>query len=226
MSRAATKRERRELARQKRESERRRVERRRRVSRLVGVVLVVVAVGLVGGFVLLSNSGNGGLPGELTGEAPWPANQEQLAARLDEAGLPALTAMEQLDFHIHQHLDLFVNGERVTVPANIGIAPGVGIAILHTHDSSGVIHVESPERRDFTLGDFFDVWGVRLSDTCLGGYCDDGSDSLRAFVNGRAFDGDPSQTLLREHEEIVLAYGTPDQLPDPVPSSYEFPAGL
>ena len=221
-----TKRERREFARLQREAVKRRIERRRRAARAGVVALVVVAVGVVGGVALLNSRRAGVLPGMLTGEAPWPANQAQLAARLDAAGLPALTAMEQLDFHIHQHLDVFVHGHPVEVPANIGIDPSVGIAVLHTHDATGVIHVESPERRDFTLGDFFDVWGVRLTDSCIGGYCNGNDGSLRAFVGGRPVQGDPRDLVLREHEEIVLAFGTPDELPHPVPATYEFPEGL
>lgn len=45
-------------------------------------------------------------------------------------------------------------------------------------------------------------------------------------MNGRAVPGDPTRIVLDEHQEIVLAYGTPEQIPDPIPSSDEFPAGL
>jgi len=31
---------------------------------------------------------------------------------------------------------------------------------------------------------------------------------------------------LDAHQEIVVAVGTPAQLPSPIPSSYAFPAGL
>jgi len=29
---------------------------------------------------------------------------------------------------------------------------------VHTHDSTGIIHVEFPRKHDFTLRDFFTVW--------------------------------------------------------------------
>jgi hypothetical protein len=62
-----------------------------------------------------------------------------------------------------------VNGQKVAVPEGIGIDPQAGIiTLLHTHQPDGVIHVESPVERRFTLGQFFRVWGVRLSDTCIG----------------------------------------------------------
>ena len=33
-----------------------------------------------------------------------------------------------------------------------------GMSPLHTHDSSGVIHVESNTVRYYTLGEFLDIW--------------------------------------------------------------------
>ena len=166
------------------------------------------------------------LPGELTGPAPWPRNVAQLRARLAALNLPAL-AFEGTVLHIHQHLDLFVHGRRVVVPASIGIdAAGAFISPLHTHDTSGIIHVESPTVRRFTLGQFFGVWGVRLGPGRLGGYADHGNQTLRTFVNGRAVGGDPSGLALAPHQEIVLAFGTPRELPRPIPGSYPFSDGL
>ncbi len=220
-----TKRERKEAARREREELLRLAARRKRikVASLVGVAaLAAVAAVLV--FTL--GRGAGGGADLLTGPAPWPSNTAGLATRMSEAGLPALTAMEQLDFHIHQHLDISIDGNPVTVPANIGIDPSVGIAVLHTHDDTGIIHVESPEARDFTLGNFFDVWGVRLTDTCIGGYCNDGTRTLRVYVDGKPATVGVRDVVLTEHEEIVLAYGTESELPKPIPSSYEFPPGL
>jgi hypothetical protein len=56
--------------------------------------------------------------------------------------------------HLYQHLDLYVDGRQVSVPAGIGIDPAVGFAPLHTHDASRVIHLESPTVRTYTLGQF------------------------------------------------------------------------
>src|SRR6185369_5291791 len=103
------------------------------------------------------------LPGQLVGFAPWSANVRLLRRRLTAIGLPALDA-EGTALHIHQHLDIYVNGRRVPLPAGIGIDELDGfISPLHTHDTSGVIHVESPKVETFTLGQFFAVWGVRLT---------------------------------------------------------------
>jgi hypothetical protein len=111
------------------------------------------------------------------------------------------------------------------VPAGIGIDPAVGFAPLHTHDSSGVIHVESPTVRTYTLGQFFAVWGVRFTPSCLGGYCAGGGRRLRLYVNGAAYQGDPTTLPLGSHQELVVAFGTAPQLPSPIPSAYQFPPG-
>lgn len=128
--------------------------------------------------------------------------------------------------HIHQHLDLYVDSRKVPVPARIGIDPAVGFAPLHTHDASGIIHVESPIARGYTLGEFFAVWGVRFSPSCLGGYCAAGGTRLRVYVDGSAYRGDPTTLPLASHQELVVALGTSSQLPSPIPSAYRFPSGL
>jgi hypothetical protein len=127
--------------------------------------------------------------------------------------------------HIHQHLDLYVDGRGVPVPAGIGIDPAVGYAPLHTHDPSGVIHVESPTVRTYTLGQFFAVWGVRFTPSCLGGYCAGGGRQLRVYVNGRAYRGNPTNLVLEPHQELVVAFAPAAQLPSPIPSRYQFPPG-
>jgi hypothetical protein len=205
----------------------------RRAALVAGVAGLVIAAGL---FAELGTGGSSSaaartavparLPGQLTGPAPWPRNAGRLSERLAALGLPAL-GFEGTALHIHQHLDVFVDGKRVVVPAGIGIDPaGRFISPLHTHDASGVIHVESATVRPFTLGEFFGVWGVRLGPGRLGGYVAAGRRGLRAYVDGRPLTGDPSRLVLGEHLEIVLAFGTRRELPHPVAASYPFPAGV
>ena len=164
------------------------------------------------------------LPGVLTTSPPWPNNTGKLQQRLRAIGLDPLTAEGQV-LHIHQHLDLFAAGRHVTVPANIGIdASGRYLAALHTHDSTGIMHVESPTAASYTLGQFFGVWGVRLDARCIGGLCASGAKRLQTWVDGKPVAGDPTRIILDEHQEIVLAYGTPAQVPKPLPKSYDFAA--
>jgi hypothetical protein len=200
--------------------------------RLTLAMLAVAAV-VVGAVIAGAKGGSSSPPlvpahlsGELVGRAPWPRNIAGLRARLNALGLPAL-AQEGTALHIHQHLDLSVDGRRVTVPAGIGIDESQGfISPLHTHDESGVIHVESPGVRTFTLGQVFAVWGLRLTPRCLGGYCAKGSKVLRVFVDGKRFSGDPRRLSLAGHEEILVVYGTRAQLPHPIPVRFGFAAGL
>jgi hypothetical protein len=204
--------------------------RRRRLG--IAAVLAVVLVAGIGGLAVSAANRDrqpatspGPLAGLQTGPAPWGANTADLAERLRAIGIPALSPMEGTAVHIHQHLDLYVDGRKVLVPAGIGIDPAVGYAPLHTHDPSGVIHVESPTVRTYTLGEFFAVWGVRITPSCLGGYCAGGGRQLRLFVDGRADRGDPTTLALAPHQELVVAFGTAAQLPSPIPSTYQFPPG-
>ena len=185
-----------------------------RLRALVAIAIGAAAVSAAVGVTLAARSEagsastprvpSGRLPGELTGPAPWPANNgTQLGARLASLGLPAL-AQEGTALHIHAHLDVFVNGRRVVVPAGIGIDPeGRFISPLHTHDATGIVHVESPTVRSFTLGEVFGVWGVRLNRRCVGGYCAGGGRVLRVYADGRPV-SDPARLRLAAHDEIVV----------------------
>ena len=139
--------------------------------------LVAVAIAALFFFVFSGNDKAAGkipddsnLIGLQTGPAPWNPGLDTLPDRLAPLGLNDLTTEGQVT-HIHQHLDIFVNGKKEPVPAGIGIYDGQFLTELHTHDSSGIMHVESPTKRTFDLAQFFGVWGVRLTPSCVGGYC-------------------------------------------------------
>ncbi len=199
-------------------------------SFVIAIVLIIVVVALLifsGAFSAKKDSPekSGNPLGIQTSEAPWIAEIDHLSERLDSIGLPAL-AEEGTTLHIHQHLDIFIHGKAVAVPAGIGINEQARyISPLHTHDTTGVIHVESPTVQDFTLGQFFDVWGVLFNSQAIGGYAADASDTLKVFVNGKEFFGDPRTIVLAAHQEIVVAYGTSSELPNPIQDAYTFEAG-
>lgn len=178
-------------------------------------------------------------PAPATGAVPWPAPPDPLD-RTADAGLTP-TTHEFLQIHRHAHLDVFVNGEPVTVPPGIGIDitdPGVKttpsdagdtyggieecddpcISPLHTHDYTGVLHTESTESRLNTLGEFFTEWGVRLDDGCVGGYCTPEA-SIQVFVDGDRFEGDPATIELSDQKEIAIVIGSP---PATIPGSFDF----
>lgn len=160
-----------------------------------------------------------------TGNTPWQVETSGLKERLMAIGLPALSS-EGTVLHIHQHIDIFVDGNPVTIPADIGINSDQNfLSPIHTHDTTGVVHVESPVNQTFYLGQFFDIWGVRLTNDCLGGYCNGGGKTLKIFNNGKEVTGDFAGLVLTAHQEIVISYGTEKELPSPIPDSYNFPQG-
>jgi hypothetical protein len=173
--------------------------------------------------------------------AAWPAPANPMA-RASSAGLVPETA-ESLQFHVHAHLDVYVNGQQLTVPAGLGIdidnsgvhtfpeiagATGYGgidppcdtpcISPLHTHDVSGVIHTESATRKYNTLGQLFTEWGVRLDSNCVDEYCKPDTD-ITVSVNGKPRAGDPRTIPLTNFEEIAIVIGTP---PENIPSRGNF----
>jgi len=125
--------------------------------------------------------------------------------------------MEQAVFHIHAHLDVYVDAQHRTVPALIGIIPNSCLYWLHTHDPTGIIHIEAPEYKTFTLGQFLDVWSKSFENTGIP------TGTPKSYVNGKEFTGDFREIQLNAHDEIVLVYGLP---PDSIPSSFDFPQGL
>jgi hypothetical protein len=198
----------------------------------VGAGAVAVIAAIVIGVILAGGNGGGSgskstadvagynhLPGIRKTKAPWPPEYEHLADRLLPLGLDTLP-QEAVNTHYHSHLDIFVDGKKVTVPALIGINTGAQyITQLHTHDTRGVIHIESPKENDhFTLGQFVAEWGVFLNAKCIGAYCD----GLKWYLNGKLQTGDPQAYTLQSHDEIAIVVGKP---PKKIPSSYKFLAG-
>jgi hypothetical protein len=217
-----TKAERKEQARRERIELQRRMARARRNRAIAIAGVVVVAVAVVATLALTSSNEGGqqtrtaALPGMMTGTEPWPANLGTLAERLGQISIPSFG--NPLALHEHSHLDIYVNGTKATVPADIGFGPVVQAA-LHTHDETGVVHLESNQAdATFTLGEFFDVWGLKLSPTCIGGYCETGDKTLHVFVDGKPYRGDPRTLRLEDQEEIVIAYGTKAEVPSPLPT--------
>ncbi|MBI3596076.1 MAG: hypothetical protein HY203_02860 [Nitrospirae bacterium] len=165
------------------------------------------------------------LPGIQLGDAPWKSELNFLRDRLKIIGLPALL-QEGTALHGHQHIDIFIHGKSVPVPAMIGVnVVERYISPIHTHDGSGEIHIEAPTVQTYTLGQFFDIWGVRLTSKCIGTYCEDPQNGIKTFVNGKPAAGDPRSIALEDHIEIVIAYGTTEELPNPIPSEHLFSPG-
>ncbi len=110
-------------------------------------------------------------------------------------------------FHIHPHLHIFINGKEQSIPPDTGIS-ATCLHPLHTHaedEDHSTIHVESPEQRDFTLGDFFAVWGKTFSkDQILDAKADAGHEIVMT-VNGTP-NTDYENLVLKDGDQIVIKY--------------------
>ena len=140
---------------------------------------------------------------------------------------------EQVVYHIHAHLAVYTNGKLRIVPEGIGIVPPTQVVQtsagafvvsgkcfywLHSHTADGIIHVESPSQRVYTLGNYFDIWNQPLSTTQVGPE----HGAVTAFVDGQSFTGDPRSIPLNAHSVIQLDVGSAS----PGPQAFTFPAGL
>jgi hypothetical protein len=171
--------------------------------------------------------------------APWPRPSGPLTLVRD-AGLTPETH-EFFAYHVHAHLDVFVDKKTVRVPAGIGIEisdPAVHrvrlsdgtiaygginrpcefpcISPLHTHDVSGILHTESKRSHPNRLGQFFTEWNVRLTRSCVGGYCKP-KKRIRFVIDGKTYRGDPRAIQLTNLKEIAIVIGKP---PAKIPSKF------
>ncbi len=178
-------------------------------------------------------------PTPAAGQLIWAAPTNPLELTVS-AGLQPENK-ETLHFHVHAHLDVFVDGSAVQVPAGIGINiadpnvqhgqwngdPAYGgitgcaqpcISPLHTHDDSGVIHTESANSTPNRLGQFFTEWNVPLSSTCVAQYCTP-TTSIAVYVDGTRYSGNPADISLTDRKEIAVIIGSaPKQIPAVFPS--------
>lgn len=149
-------------------------------------------------------------PGLQTTQPPWKPEYAHLQERARKIGLPPVG---KETFHIHAMLHIYVNGLLSPIPAAIGIELSRGRETsLHTHDSTGIIHMETNHRYPFTLGDFFSVWGVKLGPAQLGGLTGLGGDRLHFYLNGKPL-ANPAAYLMHNGDSIVIGYGPDNSFP-------------
>jgi hypothetical protein len=227
---------------------------RRRAS--IGAIAALAAFAAIAGLALTRNGGAASAPLPLAAlttlghlrpiGAPGPVGPEGVPipeapalARVHLVGageqIDGITcqAGEQVLFHIHAHLTIFVGGVARQVPAGIGIAPPYQVEAtprgdfvagaacfmwLHTHAADGIIHTESPVRRTYTLRDFFDIWGQPLNRYQVG----PAHGRVTALFNGAVFTGNPRDIPLLAHAQIQLEVGRPLRAPEKI----TFPQGL
>jgi hypothetical protein len=174
------------------------------------------------------------------GPIVWPAPPDPMGLAV-KAGLTP-QPKEFLENHVHAHLDVFVDGRPVAVPAGIGIKiddPAVqvddlpdgtkrygGIELcnepcispLHTHGVDGILHTESASSVPNTLGEFFIEWGVAFDESCVATFCAPAT-PVAIYLDGKLATGDPRAIQLTDHLEIAVVIGTP---PAVIPSTADF----
>ncbi len=194
-TRQQSRQERRREEQRRHEEERQRAARRKRIT-TVGLVAVgvLVVVGLVY-FVIVQR--------QTPTNAAYPP--------IDNVSCDSL---EHSDFHIHAHVTIYIGGNKVPIPAQVGIAPdGSCLYWLHTHSDDGVIHIEAPKGLSITLKNFLDIWEQRFQQL---GYPSQLAQSggWQVYVNGKPFTGDFHTIPLQAHTLITLAYNSPGVQPD------------
>jgi hypothetical protein len=124
---------------------------------------------------------------------------------------------EQLNYHVHSHLDIFVNGVQQQIPPDIGILSSPSCLYwLHTHSGDGLIHVEAPQAGQYTVGQFLDIWQQTNSTA----FFDSVSNMPAiAYVDGERFEGDYRSVPLESLRQVALVYGTP---PENIPAEHDF----
>jgi hypothetical protein len=197
------------------------------LAAVIGVVVLIPA--LTGGSKKLTGTLHDVTAAGAATAPPWlvPANTQ---AQVNLAGL-ALLPNEAVVRHDHAHLDIYVDGKAQTVPQYIGIEGGAaqtGFAPLHTHDTSGVIHIEAADANArFTLGQVFNEWNVLLTPTQIGSLKAGAGKTLTTYLNGKVVTTDPSKIELLAHQEIAIVYGTAaENATVKVPKSYKWTGGL
>jgi hypothetical protein len=138
----------------------------------------------------------------------WQPEYAHLAQRIKQLGLPPVGKEK-----VHHHALIHIYNDGLLIP----VAPNIGIhkpaySSVHTHDQTGIIHMESDVPHKFTIGTFFAIWGVRFGNASLGTFVNDGDKKVHVYVNGKPIT-DPVHYVMRDQDNIVVGYGTPDSFP-------------
>jgi len=220
-------------------AERQETARRRRLQIGAAAAAVVVVAAVI---VVIALGGGGGGDDETTSSGiafsedsvpasvetglqdsppPWKPDYNGLGERISAMGLPGFS---ETIAHTHASVQIYDDGKKEPVPANIGIDQATGtISPLHTHDTSGIIHMEADREFDFTLGQLIAIWGVEFSDSQIGSLKSQGDQKLQVYLNGQRVN-DPVNVIMPEKGNLVIGYGKAGSFPtDP---KVNWPQGL
>lgn len=187
---------------------------------IAGVVIVILVLLFVAYQVLHSNKSTHNGAGSIA------TPRAQSVRPIDGVGC---LGSEQLAYHKHQHVMLYIDGKAATIPALIGIPTGTKNGQLyskcfywiHVHDTSGIIHVESPTTRIYPFGDFLDIWSATSKTAVPPSAAEIGAikaakpGQITAFYNGKQWRGSYRSMPLKPHAVITLEVGKPIIPPKP-----------
>ena len=114
--------------------------------------------------------------------------------------------------HDHATPQIFINGEQELIPANVGIMTdicnqeGEEMHAVHTHDSSGRLHIESNEDIDIPIGVFFDIWGHHFDETGIFEYRVNSTHELIMTVGGQQINEYDDYLLVNTSDIIEIRY--------------------
>lgn len=112
--------------------------------------------------------------------------------------------------HWHPELEIFVKGEKIEIPANIGVGSqyegrsgydsGMQMTPVHTHDATGIVHFEFDNdavyKKDLTLGKFFEAWSKDINSF---------GTTVSMTVNGKE-NTELDKYVMQDKDKIILRY--------------------
>ena len=120
----------------------------------------------------------------------------------------ACTSNTTPTYQVNAHLAIIYNGQWVQAPKNVGVASSCTYE-MSTSDHTGTVHIGSTSVKNYTLGNFFDIWGEPLTSTNVAGLTGD----VVAYINdngeSRRYMGDLRAISLTSHRAVTLQIGTP-----------------
>ena len=177
---------------------------------LAGVLLIIGAI-LVG--AVLQNSMQDGPETESNSDSDeseqtqHPSNYSGENHSLAYECLDSHSNLDEQSQHFHPSLSIYIDGQLVSIPENTGIGTAIcdGMHVIHTHDSSGKLHVETSEPVDVELGVFFQIWDVYFAADGIGDKRINETHELVMTVNDVEVEtyGDH---ILANGEQIVIDY--------------------
>ncbi len=177
----------------------------------------------------------GGLNGRIGGFTPSEGNTSSGGTGGNVDGIPCLPVMPTT-YHVHIFLGVYNNGTLMALPIGTGMVnPGTPVSgflntaqcfyFTHTHDSSGIVHIESNQnvavtKSIYTLKTYLDIWGITADANHFGPF----QGPVRVFTSGQVYRGnmnnglvtannytyygsDPSSVPLYSHEVIFVEVG-------------------